>query len=132
MIYTFDAGVLIALVNAEPGSDLVEMLLQDDRHVCYVHAANLCEVYYDLCRRTDEHIASFAIADLAEQGVHFRSDMDIDFWQEAGRLKARARRVSLADCFGLTLANRLGAEFVTTDRHELETLTGEYRIQFIR
>jgi len=132
LIYTFDASVLIALANAEPGSDLVQMLLLDARNECYAHAANLCEVYYDLCRRTDEHIASFAISDFAEQGVHFRSDMDPDFWQEAGRLKARVRRVSLADCFGLTLTNRLGAEFLTADRHELEQLTGEFRIRFIR
>ena len=60
--------------------------------------------------------------------------MDIDFWQEAGELKAIHKRVSLADCCAITLAKRLDAELVTSDHHELDTLTdlGVCKITFFR
>jgi predicted nucleic acid-binding protein len=56
------------------------------------------------------------------------------FWQQAGRLKAEVRRISLADCLGLVLAATVGAEFVTADRHEMEALAARYgyQIMFIR
>lgn len=55
-------------------------------------------------------------------GVRVIETMDADLWQDAARLKSRFRRVSLADCFGVALARRLNAEFLTSDRHELEAL----------
>ena len=62
-----------------------------------------------------------------------RDDFDREFWEKAGRLKATQRRVSLADCFGLTLAVRPGGEFLTTDHHELDSIAsmGSYPITFI-
>lgn len=59
---------------------------------------------------------------LESLGVRVIETMDADLWQEAARLKSRFRRVSLADCFGVALARRLNAEFLTSDRHELEAL----------
>ena len=46
----------------------------------------------------------------------------------------RRRRVSLADCFALTLAFQLKGELVTCDRHELEPihLAGICRCHFLR
>jgi len=42
---------MIALVGAETGGSLVDDLLADPANQCFAHAANLCEVYYDACRR---------------------------------------------------------------------------------
>ncbi len=69
-----------------------------------------------------------------DSGVLVRADFDEAFWQEAGRLKAVHRRVSLADCFGLTLTERTGGTFVTSDHHELEPLAqaGICSISFFR
>lgn len=55
-------------------------------------------------------------------------------WQAAGTLKARLRRVSLADCFAIELAERLQGTILTADHHEFDVLAGqqEYRIRFIR
>ena len=55
-------------------------------------------------------------------------------WQAAGTLKANLRRVSLADCFAIELAERLKATILTADHHEFDVLAGqpEYRIRFIR
>lgn len=63
-----------------------------------------------------------ALARLQSIGVMIVEAMDTDLWQDAARLKSQFRRVSLADCFGVALARRLSASFVTSDRHELEAL----------
>lgn len=55
-------------------------------------------------------------------GIQIVEAMDADLWQDAARLKSQFRRVSVADCFGVALARRLSAPFVTSDRHELEAL----------
>ncbi len=125
---------MIAFASGEPGGEMVEAILADTANLCYAHAANLCEVYYDACRRSGATAADQLISDLAASGVRFRSDMDPVFWRQAGRLKADLRRISLSDCFGLVLASTLGAEFVTADRHEMEALGGNsgYSIRFIR
>jgi hypothetical protein len=61
-----------------------------------------------------------------------RQDLDPAFWKAAGVLKAERRRISLADCFAVTLACRLRACLVTADRHELEPLAAEVNLLFIR
>lgn len=48
--------------------------------------------------------------------------MDAELWRDAARLKSQFRRVSIADCFGVALARRNNATFVTSDRHELQAL----------
>ena len=71
---------------------------------------------------------------LAAIGVQTVTAMDAELWQDAARLKSQFRRVSLADCFGVALARRLNAEFLTADRHELEALdaAGVANFTFIR
>lgn len=78
-------------------------------------------MYYDFIRRADDATAEQAIADLVVAGVTERADLDPALWRDAGRLKA-GRRLSLADAFGVVLAQRLGAEFVTSDHHEFDAL----------
>jgi predicted nucleic acid-binding protein len=48
--------------------------------------------------------------------------MDSGFWQDAGQLKAIYVHVSLADCYCLALARRLGAELMTPNHHEFDAL----------
>jgi PIN domain nuclease of toxin-antitoxin system len=133
MSAVIDASALIAFLRDEPGADAVENVLGLPQ-TCYVHALNLCEVYYDFWRASNQNAAEAAITDLMGLGIGERSDMDSQFWREVGRLKAVHRRVSLADCCALTLANRLGANLVSADRHEFEPLlaAGICQIEFIR
>jgi predicted nucleic acid-binding protein len=100
----------------------------------YGHAVNLCEVYYDHIRHAGEASALQELQELEELGLVIYQDMDPNFWQEAGRIKATYRRVSLADCFLITLAQRYDAEIFTCDHHELETLAASAMcsIMFIR
>lgn len=130
----FDASGMIAFLRDEPGADAVEDHLRREPLGVYAHALNLCEVYYDFWRASTQESAEAAIRDLLSTGVQERDDLDPEFWREAGRLKAVHRRVSLADCCAMALANRLDAVLVSADRHELEPLAAMAvcRIQFIR
>lgn len=99
-----------------------------------MHALNLCEVYYDFLRASDENSAEEAVPDILLLGVRERDDMTSGFWRAVSRLKAEHRRVSLADCCALALTVHLGAVLVTADRHELEPLsrTSVCSVEFIR
>jgi predicted nucleic acid-binding protein len=112
---------------------LTEAFFLDPDLPCLVHAINLCEVYYDFLRTSDEATAYAAVTDLQSIGLVVREDMDAGFWQEAGRYKA-GYRLSLADCFAIALANRVGAELVTSDHREFDPIAtaGLCRIHFFR
>ena len=132
--FVADAGALIAYLRKEPGGDVVLALLEAaDITVC-AHGANLAEVYYDFRRSDGEEEAQRIIDDLLAAGISFSADLGRAFWEDAARIKADYRRVSLADCFGLALARRSGGTFLTTDHHELDAIqaAGLCPIQFIR
>jgi PIN domain nuclease of toxin-antitoxin system len=128
-----DASALIAFLRDEPGADVVENVLPGSTK-CYAHALNLCEVYYDFFRASNQEAAEAAISDLVSIGIEGRADMDAEFWKDAGAIKAVHRRVSLADCCALALVRRLGARVLSADRHEFEPIqsAGICQIEFIR
>lgn len=119
MQFVLDACALIAFLRREEGAQLVARLFHDDQNVCLAHGVNLCEVYYDFLRVTDEATADAALSDLIALGLVPREDMDTKFWREAARHKAHLRRISLADCFALTLTNRENGTLVTSDHGEV-------------
>ena len=104
MSVVYDASALISFLRDEPGAEAVQNLLSSPPG--YVHALNLCEIYYDFWRASTQSAAESAISDLLALGIEERNDMDSEFWREAGRLKAVHRRVSLADCCALALLLR--------------------------
>jgi PIN domain nuclease of toxin-antitoxin system len=107
MIYVFDACAMIALLRDKPGADVVENFLRDSANSCFVHSINLCELYYDFFRAGGEGAAMQAVSDMIDAGLVERSDLDQSLWQDAGTIKAVHRRVSLADCFTLSLTRRV-------------------------
>ena len=118
----FDACALIALSEKEEGANLLASFLEDDENTCFVHSINLCEVYYRAYRNNSKQEAIELIEGFLKLGLILRDDMDIEFWQDAGELKAIHKRVSLADCCAISLTKRLDAELVTSDHHELDAL----------
>jgi len=134
MIYVLDACAMIALLRREPGEAIVWDCLSDPAATCYAHAINLCEVFYDFYRDRGEAAAQEAMNDLLSLGVVERNDLDRDFWQAVGRLKAVHRRVSLADCCAVALTERVGGVLLTSDHHEFDPLAaqGVCPITFIR
>lgn len=133
MILVLDASAMIAFLRDEPGAAVVEAVFTSGTDTCIVHAINLCEVYYDFIRSSDEPTARSAIADLESLGVIVREDMDRNFWQEIGRYKA-TNKASLADCAAIALTHRVGGELITADHHELDAIAakGVCQMRFIR
>jgi PIN domain nuclease of toxin-antitoxin system len=131
---TLDASAMTAFLAHEPGGEIVRDLLADPVRTCYAHALNLCEVFYDFHRAGGEAAAQEALSQLFTATLQPRSDFDTDFWQAMGRLKSVHRRVSLADCCCIALAQRVGGDLVTADRHELGPLEplGLCPMRFIR
>lgn len=129
-----DACAIIAFFRNEPGGSVVREILADETILHFAHAVNVCEAYYILSRTGDEERVRQALDGLVVQGLMIREDMDIAFWRQAGRYKATIHRVSLADCFAITLANRIGGELVTSDHRELDPVAanGTCRVRFIR
>lgn len=113
---------------------MVNEILVNGADVCVAHAINLCEVYYGTRRDHGELIARQALSILRRAGIATEEGMDEDLWQSAGQIKADYKRVSLSDCLCAALANRIGAEVVTSDRHEFEALSdaGVCKVRFIR
>ena len=128
-----DASALIAFLQGEPGSDVVEDVLTDAGKKKVAHAVNMCEMYYHFLRQNDEATAESAVATIAGLKVEVREDMDGTFWRDVGKLK-RAHTLSLGDCFCVALAMRLSGEVVTSDHHEMNALVplGLCPILFIR
>jgi uncharacterized protein len=133
VISILDACAMIAYLQGEPGSDVVDTLLQDQTSICYAHSINLCEVYYQPIRRSDESTARAGIDDLFAAGVIERTEMGREFWERVGALKARGR-IALPDCFCLVLAQELAGQVVTSDHGEFDPLVplGICPITFIR
>lgn len=130
----FDSSALIAFFRKEQGADIVEAALCDEASESSLHAVNACEIYYDLMRSNGESVAEEALRKLEKLGVRIARDMDTLFWKSVARRKA-AGRISLADCFALALAERLGGELFTSDHHEfdrLATAESAIKITFIR
>jgi len=134
MMAILDSSAVLAFLRDEAGADVVDNLLLDADGSCHIHAANLCEVFYDRLREHGEDVAIRDIAEVRALGLVCVSDLDELLWLDAGRLKAEHRRVSLADCFGLALTRRLRGTFYTSDHHELDALktASVCAIEFIR
>ena len=111
----------------------VAAFLLDVNTDCIMHAVNLCEVYYDALRAGGPAAGAEAVRKTEVAGVTMREDMTTPFWQLVGQLKVSPGRVSLADCFVLSLAIDTGGTLVTAD-HEFDAVVplGLCPILFIR
>jgi uncharacterized protein len=85
MSAVFDASALISFLRDEPGASAVQNLLSLPQS--YVHALNLCEVYYDFWRAATQEAAESAITDLIALGIVERNDMDSSFGVKLGTSK---------------------------------------------
>lgn len=133
-LYIFDACALIALIEREPGHERLEVLLRDPAVESHIHAINLCEVLYDALRRRPGISSHAVVASVRNTGLQICWSMDIALLARAADCKARWRRVSLADCFALALAQTLGGVLLTSDHHEFDPLVaaGVAGIEFFR
>ncbi|MFM6727486.1 MAG: hypothetical protein ACKPJF_24180, partial [Dolichospermum sp.] len=99
-----------------------------------IHIVNLCEVYYDFYRDIGESETEKLIKELSDINVRTRFDLTANFWRQVSKYKATIKRISLADCFALTLADQEKGILVTSDRKEFEPIVplNICQIDFIR
>lgn len=134
MNHVLDACAMIAYLRDEPGAEVVADLLKVPGDRCYAHAVNMAEFFYDAVRRSTVADARRVVRDIYAVGVIPRRDMGERVWQRVGELKGTLKKISIADCFAVALAERLNADVVTSDHHEFDRLAaaGVRRVQFIR
>lgn len=132
--FVFDASALLAYLKDEPGSVKTAALLAETGVPRLVHAVNLCECYYHLMRHNNEQVANEAVVDLIGTGLVAREDLDALFWHDTARLKAEISHASLADCFAVALARRIGGTVVTADHPAFEAAAAREHcsVHFIR
>ena len=121
-----DASALLAMLNGEPGSELVAAALPQ----AAISAINLSEV---VAKLAEAGMPEGAIRD-ALQGLHFDIvSFDREYAYEAGLLRPSTRGVglSLGDRGCLSLAKRLGVPAMTADR-TWERLSIGAEVQVIR
>lgn len=133
-LYIFDSCAVIAYLRHEPGAEIVAEILKDSRKRCLIHAVNACEVYYDIYRHSGEEDASALEEILATAGITLVETLPSPLWRIAGGLKAKWRRVSLADCLALALALLERGTVLTCDHKELDPIAqaAVCPIRFIR
>ena len=112
---------MIALLDGEPGAEIVEDVLTEPGSTCFAHIFSLAEIYYLYFRRGGQPLAESALQDLLSLGIVLRNDHDEAFWKEAVSFDGR-HAMSLPDTFCLMLGRRLGGTSVTTDHGEFEPL----------
>lgn len=131
--YLLDACALIALLNDEPGADMVEMLLGGDVQV-FMSIINVLEVAYDAVRRSGQSHAARQVLELArEAGIQILGALAEAELLAAAQWKARGR-LSLADAVALGIAEVQGLVLVSADHHELDSLVdrGLVRVAWVR
>lgn len=128
-----DACAIIAYLRDEKGADIVESALISEE--CFAHAINICEVYKDCLSRSNNYIkADQELKDLYLTGLKILEDMDENLWKDVAKLKIEVKKISYADCFALSITNRIGGVLYSSDHHEFDKIAanGKYSICFIR
>ena len=134
-----DSSAMLAYFKNEQGGELVAALFMDEEFEVGVvaHAINLCEACYDLRRTFSESKVDSMIQILFDAGIRERNDMDSEFWRDVAFLiytqRSAGHSLALGDACGLALARRVGGEFYTSDRTELQHIKAEMcPVTFIR
>lgn len=131
MPVVLDASAAIAMLRNEAGAEvIVERVANGD---AYMHAINLCEVYYDTVRFAGFAIAAQVRADLESSGIIIVDEMPWELIVQAGDLKV-GFQMSLADSFVVALGSLTGATVLTSDLKELApvAVSGVCNIEFFR
>ena len=107
-----DASAVLALLNAEPGSELVADALAGG---VTMSAINLAEV---VAKLSEAGMGADRIREAIDLLAIHIADFDADTAYQTGLLRPRTRAagLSLGDRACLALAQRLGVPAVTTDR----------------
>ncbi len=131
--HCLDACAVIAYLRQEAGAEVLGDLIVQPTTLLAMHVCNLGEVFYDFFREDGLAVAQQAWAMTVALPLLLCRDMDDAFVQRVGVVKV-TERVSLADAFALTLAERWQIPLLTTDHHEFDAVErkGHFRFVWLR
>ena len=131
MLHVLDASALLALMQSEPGSEVVDALLED--HECVASSVNIAEVGSKL---VDKGLAPDQLSRVLSQIDVQTIDFDAEQATACAALRATTRELglSLGDRGCLALARGMQATAVTADRAwaDLDESVIGVRVQLIR
>lgn len=131
-VYVLDACALLAILNNEPGADIVESVLREalgGNAVVYMNKTNIFEVYYGIYRVDGQTKADEAYRIIQKQPIDIIDVFTDDVFQESARLKAKYK-MSLADSIALGEASVRNASLLTSDHHEFDIVERQESIKF--
>ena len=131
--HCLDACAVIAYLRNETGASVLKEIIEQPMSFLAMHVCNLGEVYYDFFRSDGLSSAQRAWSNTLALPLELRRDNDDEFIQRVGVVKVE-ERVSFADAFALTLAERLNVPLITTDHHEFDAVErkGHFRFVWLR
>ncbi|SMB93200.1 PIN domain nuclease, a component of toxin-antitoxin system (PIN domain) [Thermanaeromonas toyohensis ToBE] len=112
--FVLDSYAILALVEDEPGAQVVADILSDEDTELYLSVVNLGEVYYIISRKQGERAAEEVVRAIMEEETVAIVEVSWPRAREAARIKAKGG-LSYADAFVLGLAVELKAPVVTGD-----------------
>ena len=130
--YILDACALIAYLKKETGYEIVLHFFDraDDGEISlFMHKVNLLEVYYGFYHDDGSEYAESVLVDSLSLPITYIDDLEIQFFKEAGRLKA-TYDISFADSFALALASVREEPLITADHHDFDAVEQKEAIRF--
>jgi len=112
--FVLDSYAILALVEDEPGAQVVADILSEEGTELYLSVVNLGEVYYIISRERGERAAEEVVRGIMEEETVAIVEVSWPRAREAARIKAKGG-LSYADAFVLGLALELKAPVVTGD-----------------
>jgi predicted nucleic acid-binding protein len=112
--YVLDSYALLALLEDEPGAQVVADIILEEKTQPYLSVINLGEAYYIVLRRQGEAAAADFVEGVRQEDKLIIAEATWPRVKGAARIKAGGG-LAYADAFGLGLAQELGACLVTGD-----------------
>lgn len=129
--FVLDASALLALVQDEPGAEIVQQLMEradSGEYSLFISVVNLGEVLYAVEGHFGMEGASEVYGGIREAPVEI-VDVDQPLTLNAARLKA-STGMGYLDCFAAALAQQLDAPLVTGDP-DFQQLEGRVVIEWL-
>jgi len=127
--FVFDSYAVLALVEDEPGAQVVAEIVADEAAELYLSAISLGEVYYIIFRRQGEAAAEEVVRGVMQEDSLTVVEASWPRVKDAARIKGGGG-LSYADAFVLGLSLELGAPVVTGDP-EIRAAAGRLGVEVV-
>lgn len=112
--YVFDSYALLALLEDEPGADLVASVIIKQGADIYLSAINLGEVYYLLLRKSGLELADSVMESIELEDALTITEVSWERVKAAASVKATGG-LSYADAYAVALAKEMKTPLLTGD-----------------